>query len=352
MNKHLVLSLLSFLSFGLFASRAQAVTDPIVNIMDTATGYVATAGQIQEDVASQVSQYTQIKIGDIGDLKAVEKAAKKAERIKNKAEKYQEKADRMKEKMDKAKEKTAGMKAEYDKVKSQADKLKEGYNKAQEKVAKAKEKIDKAKAEYDNIKAEVDKAKNQYEDIKGQVNEAKQGMADLKEGAAALKDVAGAKLDEAQGKLGVEKQAEPEPELGAEPQAAEPQVSTAETLMAINKAVQDNGVETSVEVLDATAPEIVSVSPQDILQKAAEIEEKGTNQVEYTSQYDLEQQLQMMDAAKKAQRAEQAPKNISDEELNSSLKEGDVAKLEVLKASRKGSVRKGFGREVGGQNVQ
>lgn len=373
MNKCIVLSLLFFGSLGLGAKNAAAISDYAINIIDKGTEYVEQVGQVQEDVNSQMNEYMNVKVGIPGDAKQLQKAADKAERIKTKADKYQAKAEKMKKKMNKAKEKMAAVKAEKDKLQAKADKIKAEYQKAQEKVKQAKAKIDEAKAKIDDVKGEIDKAKQQYEDVKGKVDEAKAGLNDIKEGAAALKDAAQAKLDEARAKIpGQDDEEINEEENTASSEEGENEtapselmenvsetagvaeaevtasvqmpLNQADTLSALNDVLQEGSIQTTVEpiaVPDAL-PMPQMLTPDEVVQKAEEIKLDSPEKAEYSSQFDLQEQLKMLDAAKAKELSENTPKHISQEELRGQLKAGDDAKLEALRASRRGTSRKSF----------
>lgn len=373
MNKYIVLSLLFLGSLSLSAKNAAAISDYAINIIDKGTEYVEQVGQVQEDVNSQMNEYMNVKVGIPGDAKQLQKAADKAERIKTKADKYQAKAEKMNKKMNKAKEKMAAVKAEKDKLQAKADKIKAEYQKAQEKVKQAKAKIDEAKAKIDDVKGEIDKAKQQYEDVKGKVDEAKAGLNDIKEGAAALKDAAQAKLDEARAKIpGQDDEEINEEENTASSEEGENEtapselmenvsetagvaeaevtasvqmpLNQADTLSALNDVLQEGSIQTTVEpiaVPDAL-PLPQMLTPDEVVQKAEEIKLDSPEKAEYSSQFDLQEQLKMLDAAKAKELSENTPKHISQEELRGQLKAGDDAKLEALRASRRGTSRKSF----------
>lgn len=365
MDKRAVLFVSLFFSLAWGARNAAAITDYAINLIDKGTEYVEQVGQVQEDVASQMSEYMNVKVGIPGDAKAVQKAAEKAQRIKEKAEKYQAKAEKMQKKMEKAKEKAAAVKAEKDKLQAKADKIKAEYQKAQDKVNKAKAKIAEAKAKAEEIKSKVD-------DAKAQIDEVKSGINDIKEGAAAIKGAAEAKLDEAKEKIsGSDDGASAEEEYAAdaaadetepadenaeeadtadaaaEPSsgaAATPVSVKADTLSALNGMMRENAVRTEVgaaialpENLNAAA----ALTPQEVLSRAEEIKVDTPEKAELSSPYDLQEQLKMMDEAKAKELSEQRPKYISQEELEGLLKAGDEAKLEALRAGRQ-PVRKGF----------
>lgn len=360
MFKRFVWSLLFFVFFCGDVKEAAAITDYAVNLIDKGTEYVEQVGQVQEDITSQVSEYMNVKIGIPGDAKKIQKATEKAQRIKEKADKYQAKVEKLEKKAAKAKEKAAAIKAEKDKLKAKADKIKAQYQ-------KAKAKIDEVKSKVDEVKGEIDKAKQQYEDIKNKVDEVKDGINDIKEGAEALKDVAEAKLDEVKDKIpgqeeeivdettedGELKESDVESEEKTEmsEQEAEPEVNKAEpevnkakltkpkadTLSAIHRVLQKNDIQMAVNPTVVTPEAVVMpqmVTPEEVLKGAENVKLNTPEKVEYSSEYDLQEQLKMLDAAKAQELSENTPKHISDEEFRGQLKAGDEAKLEALRAGR------------------
>lgn len=183
-----------------------ASTDPIVNGIDTAATYVKEAGTAQEQIASYASDYIQGKIGQLGDINALSKAAKKVEQAKKKAEKLKEKAEAAAkaatQKISSVKDSINNAK---DWVEDKVSDVKEGIDKAKttvedvkSKIDDAKAEVDKVKSEIDNVKTEIDNAKSEIDNVKNQVEEAKDTVSSLQSGAGAVVDSA---IDTVQNKV-------------------------------------------------------------------------------------------------------------------------------------------------------
>lgn len=192
MAKKILISAFFLISLFFYNERIAfaASTDPIINAIDTAAVYVNAAGTAQENIASYATNYINGKIGALGDINAVSKAAKRAQ-----------KAKEMKEKLDKAKAKYDSAKEKYDNAKDKINDAKDWVNDKVEKAVEFKndvqDKINEAKEEYNNIKSDIDDAKAEYEKAKGMVEDAKTAVNDAKETASALKETAGALKDTA-----------------------------------------------------------------------------------------------------------------------------------------------------------
>ncbi len=366
---------------------ASAVTDYVVNLIDTGTEYVNQVGQVQEEITTQMSEYMNIKIGIPGDAKMVQKAAEKAQRLKEKAEKYQAKIEKLNKQVAKVKEKAEAIKEQKEKIQGLADKIKEEYDKAQEKVNKVKEKVADAKEKFDDVKNKVkdtiEDAKQQYEDVKGQIDEVRDGISDIKEGVDAIKGAAEAKLGKLQDKIDPsgenetvyeenvadtsEETMEDSEEITEEENQSVPAqakisgqqaaladstpvnrtAARADTLSALNSALQQADMQPDIAAgASLPAAEVMSqmLTPEEVFNKAEQIDPEKALQAEPTSIYNLEEQLQMMDAAKAAEREQNRPQYISQEELEGQLKAEDMAKLEALRASRRTTSRKSFER--------
>lgn len=174
--------ILSLLLAGGGVARA-AVTDPIQNAIEEATLYVDAGGTIQEDFNLINVDAISGKMGQLGDLQSVAKAAKKAEAEKKKIEKVKKKAEKLQKKAAAAKEKADKAKDRMDKAKGFVDKQKGNIDKAKAAVAKAKAAKDKLKGYVDDAKGYYDKAQSYAADAKGYIN-------DAKEMAAAAKSIA------------------------------------------------------------------------------------------------------------------------------------------------------------------
>lgn len=198
----LILPLLSLLNGKLLHA---ASTDPIINAMDTGANYINAAGTAQEQVASYATDYMNGKIGDLGDVNGVSKAAKRAEKAKKKAEKLKAKADKAKAKMDKAKEKVNKAKEKVDNAKSKFDDAQawvgDKMEKAQKFQSDAMGAINDAKGELDNVKSEINNAKSEYDNAKGMINDAKATVNDVKSTASGLSDAAKSTVAAAQSKV-------------------------------------------------------------------------------------------------------------------------------------------------------
>lgn len=198
----LILPLLSLLNGKLLHA---ASTDPVINAMDTGANYINAAGTAQEQVASYATDYMNGKIGDLGDVNGVSKAAKRAEKAKKKAEKLKAKADKAKAKMDKAKEKVNKAKEKVDKAKSKFDDAQawvgDKMEKAQKFQSDAMGAINDAKGELDNVKSEINNAKSEYDNAKGMINDAKATVNDVKSTASGLSDAAKSTVAAAQSKV-------------------------------------------------------------------------------------------------------------------------------------------------------
>lgn len=198
----LILPLLSLLNGKLLHA---ASTDPVINAMDTGANYINAAGTAQEQVASYATDYMNGKIGDLGDVNGVSKAAKRAEKAKKKAEKLKAKADKAKAKMDKAKEKVNKAKEKVDKAKSKFDDAQawvgDKMEKAQKFQSDAMGAINDAKGEIDNVKSEINNAKSEYDNAKGMINDAKATVNDVKSTASGLSDAAKSTVAAAQSKV-------------------------------------------------------------------------------------------------------------------------------------------------------
>ena len=183
-----------------------ASTDPIVNGIDTAATYVKEAGTAQEQIASYASDYIQGKIGQLGDINALSKAAKKVEQAKKKAEKLKEKAEAAaKEVAKKVSSVKDSINDAKDWVEDKVSDVKEGIDKAKttvedvkSKIDDAKAEVDKVKSEIDNVKTEIDNAKSEIDNVKNQVEEAKDSVSSLQSGAGAVVDSA---IDTVQNKV-------------------------------------------------------------------------------------------------------------------------------------------------------
>lgn len=193
-----ILPLLSLLNGEILYA---ASTDPIINAMDTGANYINIAGTAQEQVASYATDYMSGKIGELGDVNGVSKAAKRAEKAKKKAEKLK----KMKEKADKLKAKAEKVKGKIDDAKDWAgDKIDKAQNFKDDvkgKIDDAKSEYDKAKSEVDKAKSEIDKAKAEYDNAKAMVDEAKTTVNEAKETASALSQTAKAAGEAAQNKV-------------------------------------------------------------------------------------------------------------------------------------------------------
>lgn len=160
-----------------------AVTDPIQNAIEEATLYVDAGGTIQEDVNLINVDAITGKMGQLGDLQAVAKAAKKVEAQKKKIENVAKKADKLQKDVADVKEKADNAKKRIDNAKGFVDKQKSNIAKAKAVVAKAKAAKDKLKGYVDDAKGYYDKAQSYVADAKGYIN-------DAKEMAAAAKSIA------------------------------------------------------------------------------------------------------------------------------------------------------------------
>lgn len=193
-----ILPLLSLLNGKILYA---ASTDPIINAMDTGANYINIAGTAQEEVASYATNYMSGKIGQLGDINGVAKAAKRAEKAKKKAEKLK----KMKEKADKLKAKAEKVKSKIDDAKDWAgDKIDKAQNFKDDvkgKIDDAKSEYDKAKSEVDKAKSEIDKAKAEVDNAKAMVDEAKMTVNEAKETASALSQTAKAAGEAAQNKV-------------------------------------------------------------------------------------------------------------------------------------------------------
>lgn len=198
----LILPLLSLLNGKLLHA---ASTDPVINAMDTGANYINAAGTAQEQIASYATDYMNGKIGDLGDVNGVSKAAKRAEKAKKKAEKLKAKADKAKAKMDKAKEKVNKAKEKVDKAKSKFDDAQawvgDKMEKAQKFQSDAMGAINDAKGELDNVKSDINNAKSEYDNAKGMINDAKATVNDVKSTASGLSDAAKSTVAAAQSKV-------------------------------------------------------------------------------------------------------------------------------------------------------
>lgn len=182
-----------------------ASTDPVINAMDTGANYINAAGTAQEQVASYATDYMNGKIGALGDVKGVSKAAKRAEKAKKKAEKLKAKADKAKAKIDKAKEKVNKAKEKVDKVKGKLDDAQawvgDKMEKAQKFQSDAMGAINDAKGELDSVKSEINSVKSEYDNAKGMINDAKATVNDVKSTASGLSDAAKSTVSAAQNKV-------------------------------------------------------------------------------------------------------------------------------------------------------
>ena len=160
MQKIFLTYLISFtLAICFVTSAVAAVTDPIVNAMDMAKYSIEQVGTIQENITSQFQFFMNDKIGKIGDINAVAKKLRKAEKIQQRIERLQKKAAAAKEKI----------------------------AKLQERAQKIQQQVSEAKAVANQIIADAKAAK---EAIEAKVEDVKQTVSDIKEAGQAIKDKA------------------------------------------------------------------------------------------------------------------------------------------------------------------
>lgn len=173
------------------------ISSKINDALDKVNLNIEKIGTVQEDYTSAANGFINGKLGSIGDVNAIAKAAKKAEKLKKKAEKAKKLAEKAKAKADKAKKYADKAKKAADKAKSAKEKLDKKIAKAQNVANKAKDKIDKAKDfandvkdKANEVKGYMDDAKSMYNDGMSAVNDAKSFVKDAKATASDLKGAA------------------------------------------------------------------------------------------------------------------------------------------------------------------
>ncbi len=182
------------LLFVLMGRPCYAPTDWVVNVIDAVNNVTQKGNEAIKKVDDATNEYTQKKIGSLGDINKLKKAKDKAASLKARYEKAQEKYKKMQALAAKAKEKKEAIANRVAIAKEHADKVKQRYEEAQAKIEAARQKIKEAQAKAEELKDKVDEAKDVIEDAKNQ-------YAEIKDGAESVKDLASDKISAATGKI-------------------------------------------------------------------------------------------------------------------------------------------------------
>ena len=260
---------LPMLLTGFAADVRAGVTDPIANAIDMAKQGIEQVGTAQENLTSQFQGYMNTKIGQIGDVNALQKTARKAEKAKQRLEKMQQKAAHAREEI---------------------ARLQERAQKIQQQVDEAKAKANQIIADAEAAREEIINAKNKVEE---KAEEAKQTVSEVKDAASALKDQASSQV------AGIQDKAESlSPTFRTPlPTASSNQstVAAADRIAAVSQAsAQTAPIEAVTGIPDVTWPgadisaaevwensskESVSTMPQPVLSTDLSIEEQLTGTV-------------------------------------------------------------------------
>lgn len=260
---------LPMLLTGFVADVYAGVTDPIANAIDMAKQGIEQVGTAQENLTSQFQGYMNTKIGRIGDVNALQKTARKAEKAKQRLEKMQQKAAHAREEI---------------------ARLQERAQKIQQQVDDAKAKANQIIADAEAAREEIINAKNKVEE---KAEEAKQTVSEAKEAATALKNQASSQVADIQDK------AEGSPSTFQTPLPAASSTQSAAIVADKIAAVSQASAQTApieavagipavtrlgtdisaAEVWENSSKESVSTVPQPVLSTDLSIEEQLTGTV-------------------------------------------------------------------------
>lgn len=359
MTKRLTFGIILTMLLTMFGRPCYAPTDWVVNAMDYANGLVKDGSSVVEEYSSYANIDIQGKMGQMGDFNAAKKSADKVKKIKERADKGQQKLKKLKALRDKAQEKKAALEKSVKAAKDKADSLKAKYEEAKSKIDEAKDKINEAKDKIDQAKDKINEVKDKVDEVKDKVNEVKDKVDEVKDKVDEVKD----KVDEVQGEEDAdtsEENTEGEENADTSEEDTESRETEETDISASDNQPQLTpiGIKTKIDAAAAmqnltttdgavtteiTLPIVETSQLMETSISAAEVQELAEDSdadiaaEEVSSEFNLEEQLLMSDQLKAKERAEKAAPLLSNEELRNRLKEGDIAKLESLRQSRRQS---------------